>query len=261
MKSWRRPWQATGDKSNVGHPAGASRFNRVIPSPATPSTGHRTPLPGHRFATPYGLRSAAASPQSQGPNRPKRNYMAALRLKGSLPHVMTTASIGASKGGGYARYLEGKTVEPERGDYYLTPDGELAAGSGPLACRRRRRSTRLGIECRRAGGRRGFRRVDGGPSPADRALAAARGRGWRPGRRDRLDVQRAEVRVGRCGRSRDAWQREQIETRARQRGGAGRSNTCARGAGGASPLRRPGRRGAREGRWSRPSTATRPRAA
>ena len=43
-----------------------------------------------------------------------------------ITHVMTAASIGASRGGGYARYLEGKTVEPERGDYYLTPDGEMA---------------------------------------------------------------------------------------------------------------------------------------
>jgi hypothetical protein len=32
---------------------------------------------------------------------------------------MTAASIGAAKGGGYARYLESKTVQPERGDYYL----------------------------------------------------------------------------------------------------------------------------------------------
>jgi len=29
---------------------------------------------------------------------------------------MTAASIGAAKGGGYARYLESKTIEPERGD-------------------------------------------------------------------------------------------------------------------------------------------------
>ena len=39
-------------------------------------------------------------------------------------HVMTAASIGVARGGGYARYLESKTVEPEHGDYYLTPDGE-----------------------------------------------------------------------------------------------------------------------------------------
>ncbi len=43
---------------------------------------------------------------------------------------MTAASIGASRGGGYARYLESKTVEPERGDYYLTPDGEMAQAPG-----------------------------------------------------------------------------------------------------------------------------------
>jgi conjugative relaxase-like TrwC/TraI family protein len=43
---------------------------------------------------------------------------------------MTAASIGAGKGGGYARYLESKTVQPERGDYYLTPDGEPAQAPG-----------------------------------------------------------------------------------------------------------------------------------
>jgi conjugative relaxase-like TrwC/TraI family protein len=43
---------------------------------------------------------------------------------------MTTSSIGAAKGGGYARYLEGKTIEPERGDYYLTPGGEPVQAQG-----------------------------------------------------------------------------------------------------------------------------------
>jgi conjugative relaxase-like TrwC/TraI family protein len=43
---------------------------------------------------------------------------------------MTAASIGAAKAGGYARYLESKTVVPERGDYYLTPDGEMAQAPG-----------------------------------------------------------------------------------------------------------------------------------
>jgi conjugative relaxase-like TrwC/TraI family protein len=43
---------------------------------------------------------------------------------------MTAASIGAGKGGGYARYLESKTVEPERGDYYLSPDGEPTQAPG-----------------------------------------------------------------------------------------------------------------------------------
>ena len=48
----------------------------------------------------------------------------------SLTNVMTAASIGAAKGGGYVRYLESKTVEPERGDYYLSPEGEPTQAPG-----------------------------------------------------------------------------------------------------------------------------------
>jgi conjugative relaxase-like TrwC/TraI family protein len=44
--------------------------------------------------------------------------------------VMSASSIPAARGGDYARYLEGKTVAPERGDYYLTPDGELTQAPG-----------------------------------------------------------------------------------------------------------------------------------
>jgi conjugative relaxase-like TrwC/TraI family protein len=44
--------------------------------------------------------------------------------------MLSASSIGAGRGGGYARYLEGKTVAPERGDYYLTPDGVLAEAPG-----------------------------------------------------------------------------------------------------------------------------------
>jgi conjugative relaxase-like TrwC/TraI family protein len=44
--------------------------------------------------------------------------------------VVSASSIGAARGGGYARYLEAKTVAPERGDYYLTPDGELTQAPG-----------------------------------------------------------------------------------------------------------------------------------
>jgi hypothetical protein len=36
---------------------------------------------------------------------------------------MSASSIGAGRGGGYARYLEGKTIAPEQGDYYLTLTG------------------------------------------------------------------------------------------------------------------------------------------
>ncbi len=59
-----------------------------------------------------------------------QNSLAALRAKGSVPHVLTTSSIAAGNGGGYVRYLEGKTVQPERGDYYLTPGGEPTQAPG-----------------------------------------------------------------------------------------------------------------------------------
>src|ERR1035438_9202586 len=58
------------------------------------------------------------------------NSLAVFACSRSLTDVMTAASIGASRGGGYARYLESKTVEPERGDYYLTPDGEMTQAPG-----------------------------------------------------------------------------------------------------------------------------------
>lgn len=44
--------------------------------------------------------------------------------------MVTASSIGATKAGGYARYLESKTVRSDRGDYYLTPDGEPAQAPG-----------------------------------------------------------------------------------------------------------------------------------
>jgi hypothetical protein len=59
-----------------------------------------------------------------------RNSVAASAASRSLTVVVTTSSIGAAKGGGYARYLEGKTVQPERGDYYLTPGGEPTQAPG-----------------------------------------------------------------------------------------------------------------------------------
>jgi len=58
------------------------------------------------------------------------NSVAVSAVSRSLTVVVTASSIGAAKGGGYARYLEGKTVAPERGDYYLTPGGEPAQAPG-----------------------------------------------------------------------------------------------------------------------------------
>jgi conjugative relaxase-like TrwC/TraI family protein len=71
----------------------------------------------------------AAVMDRHGEHRP-RNLLAGRWGLGSIPPVMTTSSIGAAKGGGYARYLEGKTIEPERGDYYLTPGGEPVQAQG-----------------------------------------------------------------------------------------------------------------------------------
>jgi len=58
---------------------------------------------------------------------------------------MTAASIAAGKGGGYARYLEGKTIQPERGDYYLSPEGEPTQAPGQWLARPDTLA-RLGIE-------------------------------------------------------------------------------------------------------------------
>ncbi|HEY4897468.1 MAG TPA: MobF family relaxase, partial [Solirubrobacteraceae bacterium] len=44
--------------------------------------------------------------------------------------MLTASSIGAAQGGEYSRYLESKTVAPERGDYYLSPTGEPAQAPG-----------------------------------------------------------------------------------------------------------------------------------
>jgi len=58
---------------------------------------------------------------------------------------MTAESIGAAKGGGYARYLESKTLEPELGSYYLTPEGEPQQAQGRWLASRDT-LVRLGIE-------------------------------------------------------------------------------------------------------------------
>jgi conjugative relaxase-like TrwC/TraI family protein len=44
--------------------------------------------------------------------------------------MMGAASIGSSKAGGYARYLESKTITPELGDYYLNQSGEPVQAPG-----------------------------------------------------------------------------------------------------------------------------------
>jgi conjugative relaxase-like TrwC/TraI family protein len=64
---------------------------------------------------------------------------------------MTAESIAAGKAGGYARYLESKTVEHERGDYYLSPEEEPVQAPGRWLASPET-LTRLGIEGRSADG-------------------------------------------------------------------------------------------------------------
>ena len=134
------------------------------------------------------------------------NSLAASRRSGSIAPVMTAASIGAAKAGGYARYLESKTIEPERGDYYLSPTGEPTQAPGRWLASPDTLA-RLG---HRGAERRGPRlhRADGGQAPAKRRLASPRGRRRRSRRRDRPDLQRAEVGLGACGRSATSAARE-----------------------------------------------------
>lgn len=49
---------------------------------------------------------------------------------GVCTRVLTASSIGAAQGGEYSRYLESKTLAPERGDYYLNPSGEPCQAPG-----------------------------------------------------------------------------------------------------------------------------------
>jgi conjugative relaxase-like TrwC/TraI family protein len=126
-----------------------------------------------------------------------------------ITYVMTAASIGASRGGDYARYLESKTVEPERGDYYLTPDGEMVQAPGRWLADAETLD-RLGI-------------VAGEPLDGADFIALMEGRhpgtgGWlRPegaggGRGGGIDVTfSAPKSVSTVWALGDSWQREQIE--------------------------------------------------
>jgi conjugative relaxase-like TrwC/TraI family protein len=136
--------------------------------------------------------------------------LAAIGRSRSLTGVVSASSIGAAKGGGYARYLEAKTVAPERGDYYLTPDGELAqapgrwlAGSETLA--------RLGVDPDGpvAGG--DFISLMEGRNPGTGRFLRPEGAGG--GRGGGIDVTfSAPKSVSTVWALAEPWQREEIET-------------------------------------------------
>ncbi len=125
-----------------------------------------------------------------------------------ITHVMTAASIGASRGGGYARYLEGKTVEPERGDYYLTPDGEMAQAPGRWLADEETLA-RLGIAAGKPVDGSDFIALMEGRHPGTGWL---RREGAGGGRGGGIDVTfSAPKSVSAAWALGDSWQREQIE--------------------------------------------------
>ncbi len=135
-----------------------------------------------------------------------RGRLGALRV---ITHVMTAASIGASRGGGYARYLESKTVEPERGDYYLTPDSEMTQAPGRWLADPETLE-RLGVHAGElVDGKHFIALMEGRHPDSDRWL---RPEGAGGGRGGGIDVTfSAPKSVSTVWALGDPWQREQIE--------------------------------------------------
>ena len=126
-----------------------------------------------------------------------------------ITHVMTAASIGASRGGGYARYLESKTVEPERGDYYLTPDGEMAQAPGRWLADAETLE-RLGVQAGEPVDGADFIALMEGRHPGTGRWLRPEGAGG--GRGGGIDVTfSAPKSVSTVWALGDPWQREQIE--------------------------------------------------
>ena len=122
---------------------------------------------------------------------------------------MTAASIGASRGGGYARYLESKTVEPERGDYYLTPDGEMAQAPGRWLADAETLE-RLGVQAGEPVDGADFIALMEGRHPGTGRWLRPEGAGG--GRGGGIDVTfSAPKSVSTVWALGDPWQREQIE--------------------------------------------------
>lgn len=122
---------------------------------------------------------------------------------------MSAASIPADRAGGYARYLESKTVAAERGDYYLTPDGERVEAPGQWFSAQETLD-RLGID--RDGSVRGedFVALMEGRHPSTGAWLRPEGAGG--GRGGGIDATfSAPKSVSVVWALADPWQREQIE--------------------------------------------------
>jgi conjugative relaxase-like TrwC/TraI family protein len=126
-----------------------------------------------------------------------------------ITHVMTASSIPASGGGGYARYLENKTVTPEHGDYYLTPDGEMAQAPGRWLAEEETLA-RLGVQAGEPIDGADFIALMGGRHPGTGRWLRPEGAGG--GRGGGIDVTlSAPKSVSTVWALGDPWQREQIE--------------------------------------------------
>jgi conjugative relaxase-like TrwC/TraI family protein len=126
-----------------------------------------------------------------------------------ITHVMTAASIGAARGGDYARYLESKIVVPERGDYYLTPDGEMAQAPGRWLADAETLE-RLGVQAGEPVDGADFIALMEGRHPGTGRWLRPEGAGG--GRGGGIDVTfSAPKSVSTLWALGDPWQREQIE--------------------------------------------------
>ena len=122
---------------------------------------------------------------------------------------MTASSIPAAGGGGYARYLESKTVAPERGDYYLTPDGEMTQAPGRWLADPET-LTRLGVRAGEPVEGADFIALMDGRHPGTGRWLRPEGAGG--GRGGGIDVTfSAPKSVSTVWALGDPWQREQIE--------------------------------------------------
>lgn len=122
--------------------------------------------------------------------------------------MMSAASIGAGQGGGYARYLEGKTIVPERGDYYLTPEGEPTQAPGRWHTSAKTLA-QLGIEGQRVEGKEFIALMEGKHPRTGEWL---RGEGAGGGRGGGIDVTfSAPKSVSAVWALGDAGEREAIE--------------------------------------------------
>jgi conjugative relaxase-like TrwC/TraI family protein len=123
---------------------------------------------------------------------------------------MTAASIPATRGGDYARYLAGKTVAPQRGDYYLTPDGEMTQAPGRWLADPQTLE-QLGVPPDGPANGKAFVSLMEGRHPqTGRWLRRAGADGGRGGGID--SVFSAPKSVSVVWALGDSWQREQIET-------------------------------------------------